>query len=116
LFSIISLRNKTSQKYEEWDKDTITTSDFTVQCKIPQKLYDDFCSLDDLQPKASTFETQETKLERRKTLIKQNSLERTTTVLDNIHTHFFSGSDKKTSRAFRFKQYFINEIEKQLSC
>jgi hypothetical protein len=42
-------------------------------------------------------------------------LERTTTVLDNIHTHFFSGADKKTSKAFRFKQYFINEIEKQLS-
>ncbi len=51
--------------------------------------------------------------------MKQNSggggVERTTAVLDNIHGQFFSDGDKKeTSRAFRFKQYFIGELEKEL--
>ena len=41
------MKEQTSEKYEEWDQATTTSSDFTVECKIPEKAYRDFCKWDD---------------------------------------------------------------------
>lgn len=87
--------------YEEYDQDTTTSSDYTAMYKIPHQVFEEFCRLD-LQQKQQSL---------------QNQFQPRFTTQTQINRSMISQDEQssKKSRAFRFKQYFINEVERILS-
>ncbi len=112
---IKSMKEQTSERYEEWDQATTTSSDFTVECKIPEKAYRDFCKWDDDQ------QLNRKKAEERKRLAAE--MKPPFETQSNISGQFSEReSDARkqyydnvdNSQVMRFKLYFISEMERIL--
>ncbi|TNV85819.1 hypothetical protein FGO68_gene5047 [Halteria grandinella] len=102
--SISKLKKKSSEEFEQWDKDTVTTSDYTVACTIDRGIFEEFSKREkrERQFAGQNENTSEPKLEGKQTLFMR------------MHSHFFN-NDVKESRIYRFKEYFTNEIEQILN-
>ncbi|CDW91332.1 UNKNOWN [Stylonychia lemnae] len=104
-YFIQQFKKRASEKYEEWDLATTTTSDYTVEFKIHKEMFDAFCQKDkELRAKLTLTEENDI-LERQnfKGSLFRDTLKRNKSNILN------------SSRIFRFKEHLINEIEQILA-
>mmetsp|Transcript_14121 Transcript_14121/g.10181 ORF Transcript_14121/g.10181 Transcript_14121/m.10181 type:complete len:181 (+) Transcript_14121:1108-1650(+) len=99
LYTVEGLKERASEQYEQYDQDTTTASDYTVQYKIHPEIYRQFLKADSERQAAAL----------------QQQFEAKYTTQSLIHQTTMFDREEKTSRAFRFKEYFTNEVEQILS-
>jgi hypothetical protein len=100
------LKQRTSDKYEEWDQLTKTTSDYTVEYKIPSEIFENFCKADKIEMLKKLMNTGGT-----------YDIEQTLSDVGSIRNTLGNQVSKNAieSRVFRFKQYLIEKLEEILS-
>ena len=116
-YTIKYMKDQVSEKYEEWDQATTTTSDFTVVCKVTPEILEEFNRLDKQWLEDIQIEEQKdddgTYLARYTSYVSKASREGTLSdkALDPNKLKFNNANGSKT---WRFKNFFLRSIERIL--